>query len=301
MKVALESLPTIGSTVVSQTTMSNGGSVWAITFLTNFGEEGKYGPIDSLTVSTDPDDSPQIFVTDAWGSSGSSLLGTGVRLTVKEEIHAFKGFEQQTIKTQCATSSGIMDGHFAVSVDGVRIGDIMHDASVLDLKLELENIPSIGEVKVTRSKVSGVNSFQWTAIFIEKLGNVPLLNVHDHLTCSDGSAGPLIYITETTQGVLPTMDGPFHGEIELDVESLNQGSTGSFVHTVDNLMRGLPYHLRVSAWNGAGNSYGRTQYSTPAIMTPMDKPDPPLSVEMTSIDNSTIQINWNAALNEVRI
>ena len=95
------------------------------------------------------------------------------------------------------------------------------------------------------------------------------------------------------------MDGSFAGEIELDVDSLQQmDSTGDFVHVVDDLMRGMPYHLRVSAWNGAGDSYGRAQYSTPAILTPMDKPDPPSSVEMTSIDDSSIQISWNAALNK---
>ena len=300
VKVALESLPTIGSTVVSQRHMSN-GSIWAITFLTNLGDEGKFGPIDTLSVSTDPDDLPHMFVTDTMGSPGPSLLGTGARLIVKEEISAFKGFEHQIITTQCTTSVGIMDGYFAISVDGVRTIDIPHDASVLDLKLELENIPSIGEVKVTRRRTTGIgiNSFQWAIIFVEKLGNVPLLKIHDHLTCSDGSATPLIYITEATQGVLPKMDGSFAGEIELDVDSLQQmDSTGDFVHVVDDLMRGMPYHLRVSAWNGAGDSYGRAQYSTPAILTPMDKPDPPSSVEMTSIDDSSIQISWNAALNK---
>jgi len=299
MKVALESLPTVGSTVVSQKQMSN-GSIWAITFLTNLGDESVFGPIDSLTVSTDPDDSPEMFVTDTMGSSGSSLLGTGARLIVEREISAFKGFEQQMITTQCTTSVGIMDGYFAVSVDGVRTNDIPHDASALDLKHELENISSIGEIKVTRSKLSdGINSFRWSIIFVEMLGNAPLLNVHDHLTCSDGSATPLIYITETAQGVLPKMDGLFAGETEIDVESLHQMiSTRDFVHIVDDLVRGMPYHLRVSAWNGAGDSYGRAQYSIPAILTPMDKPDPPSSVEMFSIDNYSIQISWNAALNK---
>ena len=299
MKVALESLPTIGSTVVSQRHMPN-GSIWAVTFLTNLGDGSKFGPIDSLTVSTDPDDSAEMFVTDTMESSGSLLLGTGARIIVTEEVSAFKGFEQQLITTQCTTSGGIMSGYFAISVDGVRTSDIPHDASALDLKHELENISSIGEVKVTRSMSSdGINSFHWSIMFVEKLGNVPLLNVHDHLSCSDGSATPLIYITEATQGILPRMNGPLAGETEIDVESLDRmDSTGDFVYVVNDLMRGMPYHVRVSAWNGAGDSYGRAQYSTPAILTPMDKPDPPSSVEMIAIDNSSIQISWNAALNK---
>jgi len=299
MKVALESLPTIGSTVVSQRHMPN-GSIWAVTFLTNLGDGRKFGPIDSLTVSTDPDDSAEMFVTDTMESSGSLLLGTGARIIVTEEVSAFKGFEQQLMTTQCTTPGGIMSGYFAISVDGVRTSDIPHDASALDLKHELENISSIGEVKVTRSMSSdGINSFHWSIMFVEKLGNVPLLNVHDHLSCSDGSATPLIYITEATQGILPRMNGPLAGETEIDVESLDRmDSTGDFVYVVNDLMRGMPYHVRVSAWNGAGDSYGRAQYSTPAILTPMDKPDPPSSVEMIAIDNSSIQISWNAALNK---
>ena len=300
MKVAIESLPTIGSTVVTHRSVLN-GAIWAITFLTNVCDEGKFGPLDLLTVSADPEDSPQMFVADTLGSSGTSLLGTGVRLVVKEEMTAFKGFEQQKITTQCATPAGTLDGHFAISVDGVRTSDISHDASALDLKHELENISSVGEVKVIRSQMTtnGINSFQWTIIFIEKLGNVPMLNVHDYLTCSDGSVTPLIYITETVQGVLPKMDGSaFDGEVELTVESIPMDSTGNFVHLVDDLTDGMPYHIRVSAWNGAGDSYGRTQYSTPAIIAPIDKPDPPSPVDMTSIDNSTIQISWNSALNK---
>ena len=296
MKVALESLPTVGSTVVSHKSMSN-GVVWAITFLTNVGDEGGtlFGPIESLSVSIDPDDSPDEFVTDTIGISGPSLLGTGARLVVKEEASAFKGFEQQRITSQCSTSAGIIDGHFAISVDGVRTQDISHDASALDLKLELEKISSTGEVKVTRRKIHDrINSFQWTIIFVEKLGNVPLLSIHDHLTCSDVSSAPLIFITEDVQGILPEMDGQLAGEIELDASTY----TGDITHIQDDLMRGMSYHFQVSAWNGAGDSYGRVQHSTPAVLTPMDKPDPPSSVEMTSIDNSTVQISWNSVLNK---
>ena len=78
-----------------------------------------------------------------------------------------------------------------------------------DLKLELESIVSLGTVQVIRRTVQdGINAFQWTIIFIDRLGNVPLLDVHDHLTCSDGSGSPLIFMTETAQGLLPRMDGP---------------------------------------------------------------------------------------------
>ncbi|KAL9189871.1 hypothetical protein ACHAXT_009546 [Thalassiosira profunda] len=291
LKLALEALPTVGSAVVSRGALSN-GFVWAVTFLTNRGHLSQYGPIELLGVSTDAADLPSAFVAD---TQGGSLLGTGARIVVNEEVTAFKGYEQQTLTTQCATSGGILGGHFALSFEGVMTTEIPPDASHHRVKSELENIASVGTVKVARRKIHDrVNAFEWTVVFLDRLGNVPLLDVHDHLTCSDASAGPHIYVTETVQGVLPRMDGPLSGSVELD--AADYAADEGIAHTIGGLLRGMQYHFRVSAWNGAGDSYGRTQHSLPAILVPMDRPDPPLSVEMTSIDNSTLRVSWDASL-----
>ena len=178
--------------------------------------------------------------------------------------------------------------------EGARTNEIPFDASESDLKLQLESIASLGTVHITHQKIhDSINAFQWTVIFINRLGNVPLLDVHDHLTCSDGSGSPLVFVTENVQGLLPRMDGPFAGEVELNALDY---ADGDIVYIVGGLMRGMPYHFMVSAWNGAGGSYGRKQYSSPSTMLPMDRPDPPSSIEMSSIDDCTIQINWDAAL-----
>ncbi|KAL7537092.1 hypothetical protein ACHAXR_007581, partial [Thalassiosira sp. AJA248-18] len=294
IKLELESLPTVGSTIVSRESITN-GFAWAITFLTNHGNLSKYGPIESLMVSADPAALPHAFVTDTLGTSGTSLLGTGARLVVHDEVSAFKGYEQQTLTTQCATSGGILGGHFALSLYGARTNQIPFNALASELKIELEIVVSVGTVKVIRRTMNdSINAFQWTVIFVDRLGNVPLLDVHDHLTCSDGSGSPLIFATENTQGLLPQMDGPYAGEVEL--YALDYTDKNPLVHSIEGLMRGVPYHFRVSAWNGAGESYGKTQYSTPSIMVPMDRPDPPSAVEMSSIDDSTIEITWDAAL-----
>jgi len=292
MKLALESLPAVGSTTVSRESMPN-GITWAITFLTNRGYLSKYGPIESLKVSTDPAALPQMFVTDTLGALGSSLAGTGARLVVSDEVSALKGYEQQTLDAQCATSGGILGGYFALSLDGVRTNNVPFDVLAFDLKSQLEKIASLGMVKVIRR--TNINAYQWTVVFLDRLGNIPLLDVHDHLTCSDGSGSPLIFVTETAQGSLPRMDGPYAGEVELNALDYTGGDE-IIVHTIGGLMRGMPYHFRVSAWNGAGESYGKTQYSAPSIMVPMDSPDPPSSIEMSSIDDATIQISWDAAL-----
>lgn len=72
-----------------------------------------------LTVSIDPADSLDLFVSDTLGRPGITLLGTESRLVVTKEVTAFKRFEQQTLTAQCDSSEGILGGHFTVSVDGV--------------------------------------------------------------------------------------------------------------------------------------------------------------------------------------
>ena len=295
MKLALESLPTLGSIVVSRDTTSS-GYTWAITFLTNRANIGdKYGPIDSLRVSTDPSALASTFVTDtaleSLGTNARSLYGTNARLVITEEVTAYMGYEQQTLTTQCDTPTGIMSGRFALSVDGVMTNDISFDVSPSDLKTDLEPILSIGTVQVNRRIIhDSINSFEWTIIFLDRLGNVPLISVHDdELACSDGSAGPLMYSIETVQGVLPTMDGPFAGEIDLNAQDYVDET--DIVFSVGNLVRGMPYHFQVSAWNEVGG--GESQYSSPSIMIPMDKPDTPTSVDIKSIDDKTLQIGWD--------
>jgi len=87
---------------------------------------------------------------------------------------------------QCATHGGILGGYFALSLEGARTNEIPFNAMASDLKLALKSIVSPGTVQVIHRTVQdGINAFQWTIIFIDCLGNVPLLDVHDHLTCSD--------------------------------------------------------------------------------------------------------------------
>ena len=46
--------------------------------------------------------------------------------------------------------------------------------------------------------------------------------------------------------------------------------------TITGLKKGVSYHVRVSAWNGVGDQYGKTMYSTPALAEPASSPEPPV-------------------------
>ncbi len=294
LKIALESLPTVGSVSVSRDSYSN-VIIWIITFRVNLSNVDTFGPIELLSVSADPSALPFMFGTNILGVSGSSISGTDVRLEVKEEVTAYKGFEQQTLTTQCESSLGVLGGTFALSFEGSRTNEIPFNVSASDLTLNIETIPFIGSVKAVRRKIIGSkNSFQWTIIFLDRLGNVPLFEVHNRLTCSDGSGAARIFVTETVQGVLPRMDGPYSGRVELNATAYADGR--DILHSVGGLLRGMTYHFRVSAWNGAERSYGNHQYSIPSLMAPMGNPDPPSTVEMSSIDDSTIYISWDCSL-----
>ena len=79
--------------------------------------------------------------------------------------------------------TGVLGGHFSLSLDGETTDNIAFDASALDVKFELEKIASVGKIKVTRRQLQD-ESFEWTITFLDSIGNIPLLSVNDYLTCS---------------------------------------------------------------------------------------------------------------------
>jgi hypothetical protein len=86
----------------------------------------------------------------------------------------------------------------------------------------------------------------------------------------------------------------YSGFVEIDAEG---GDDINYI--VDELIPEMAYHVRVSAKNEVG--YGSSQYSTPAIMTPVDRPEPPISVELRAVDNSTLDVRWNDPLSKHQV
>eukprot|EP00957_Ditylum_brightwellii_P021242 1602175-Ditylum_brightwellii.AAC.1 len=140
---------------------------------------------------------------------------------------------------------------------------------------------------------NGINAFQWTVIFTEKLGNIPLLGVSDQITCSDGTTKLRIFTSEQITGMLPDLDGPQSGQVEIRAQDI---SDDMIRYTIGALKRATKYHVRVSAWNGIGFTYGSSQYSIPAIVSPTGIPDPPLSVMILPIDEKSLEISWSKGL-----
>jgi hypothetical protein len=292
MKLAIESIPPVGSVIVTRKPLTD-GIKWAVTFLTNLGHENEFGPIPLLEVSADPNESSILFASEITGYPGSTLLGTGSKIVVAQEVTAFGGFEQQMLTAHCSSPSGILAGYFTVSHNGRRTNNIAFDSSAETLKQELEAL-HMGAIKVLRQIVPDrSNSFKWTVIWMENLGNVKLLEVQDYLTCTDGSARPFIFVTEVIQGQLPHMQGLYSGFVEINA------SDDNIDYVVGGLMSGMPYHIGVSAKNEVG--YGSSQYSTPAVMVPMDHPEPPTSVELRAVDNSTLDVRWNDPLSKHQV
>ena len=54
--------------------------------------------------------------------------------------------------------------------------------------------------------------------------------------------------------------------------------------------------MRVAAWNGVGNTYGLTQYSTPAIAVPATEPESPTEVKVVAASGTQLNVSWAPAV-----
>jgi len=289
MKIALEELPTIGSVSISMHERNN-GQIWLITFLTNFGDDAWFGNIPLIAVSVSGDDSKALFTQDTFGTNGT-LTGTNVRLVVKSHVQAFKGFEQQSIETFCSTDIGILTGSFQLSFNGQATRLLEHNISASSLEKALEDLNNVLDVIVTRKHMSQTKrTFQWNIIFVEHLGNVPLLSAHDHLICSNGKPDSHIIVKERITGSFPNME---HSDF---IEIIPHARDRFLNQRVDNLHLESAYHFKVSAWNGVGNSYGPSMHCKPAIVFPIGVPDSPSNILVTPVDNSRLEVSWTAPL-----
>lgn len=115
----------------------------------------------------------------------------------------------------------------------------------------------------------GINTYDSKIIFLENLGNLPLLKVQSNLIYDEGTSVATVFVSENSPGLLPEMNGPQYDIIEMNVTNTHNSKVS---HIIDGLKTGNRYHFRISSWNGIGLKYGRTQYSTPAISKPISHP-----------------------------
>jgi len=92
--------------------------------------------------------------------------------------------EEQVITIQaCDDANEVSGGYFTLTFENETTNDLSFDASALDVKLELEQLSTIGSVQVTRDELQD-DAYEWVITFLDRFGNVPLIQVVDSLTCT---------------------------------------------------------------------------------------------------------------------
>ena len=170
-----------------------------------------------------------------------------------------------------------------LTVDGQSTGPLAHDVTSEKLKATLENLGHVGIVNVFRKNVG--NGFRWTIIFLSKLGMVAPIACDNSLLTGTGT--PTCTTEQTVPGMLPLFDSNLANYAEINVTS--DQSKLSFV--IEGLSSVASYHVRVSGWNGVGDSYGLTQYSTPATLSPAMLPGKPQGVTWDVVSDTELELN----------
>ena len=120
------------------------------------------------------------------------------------------------------------------------------------------------------------SGMQWRLVFRSAAGNVPLVGVDSKGLRSTVLAASITADSSVLQtGYQPAMDSSLRRELVLTGDELtaaNSDPEGLVRATIPHLESGEAYHVRVSAFNGIGNTYGSARYSTPAVNVP-SQPD----------------------------
>merc|ERR1711988_2052987 len=193
-------------------------------------------------------------------------------------------------------------GSFKIRRDGQSTPALAPDISAGDMKKALSGLRGVGKVFVTR-KVRGATAdgkfvkYSWIVVFLEKLGNQPSLVSDDRLlTCSElGIQFGVVIEDEYRVGLRPLLDSGNKGEMILSGDDI----AGDIISVeIPNLIRGEGYHVRVSAWNGVGYSYGLTQFSTPAVQYPAEAPDSPAYVLALPASSTELNVSFIPPLSD---
>ena len=119
-----------------------------------------------------------------------------------------------------------------------------------------------------------------------KLGTVAPISCDNSLLT--GSGTPTCNTKQTIPGTLPLFDSSLASYAEIYPKA---GQT-KFSYVIGDLSSVASYHVRVSAWNGVGDSFGLTQYSTPPTMSPATLPGKPQGVSWDVISDTELALKW---------
>ena len=127
--------------------------------------------------------------------------------------------EQQLVETR-ATSD--VTGTFALSFRGQRTAPLAHDVSPEVLQRELQALPTVGAVAVTRSDApAGSFGYSWTVSFANNVGDLPPLAAHGEGLYVAGAPAPSVLAAgaELFKGDVPAFDQGTVGMLVLPLGS----------------------------------------------------------------------------------
>jgi hypothetical protein len=290
MITALENIPSVGQVLVTRVEeQATFGYQWSITFLNSEWYSGgvKYYDMPLLTLSNVEGTQTSAFSGVISSSTTlSTFTGTAGSVTASRLVAAMSGFEQQSLTIQ--TSSGLISGTFAISSGLISTSYLDSTASVEEIRAALLLLP-IGDVIVRRSNSVLGDGFTLFVIFVEMLGNNAELTVDvRNMRSSDGSATVSASFTSPVAGSLPVLGSQYFGNQIVDVLD----ETMSLVYTIPNLSNGLHYYVRVSAYNGAGATYGASANGFPILIETSKAPTQVGAVVLTAISDDSLKLSW---------
>jgi len=287
----LEQIPTVGDVIVSRSeAIDQHGFSWSVTFLDSEWWNGdKYYDVPELSLSNLDGSLVTSFSSSVSSATqGSTFGGSFGTITVASIVEAMNGFEQQAIRIEA--NAGSLQGVFSLSMGDESTSYLDVDSSEEDIQVALSALPTVGQVVVKRMNTnSALNGLQLLVVFVENLGNIPMLSADISRTFSSEASGTIsVYYEEVVSGVQPILQSQYYNYTIVPV--LNDKDIVTVV--AENLLVGVNYHVRVSAWNGANFAYGAVKGSTPAILQPAGVPGLVTETTLGVISDDSVRISW---------
>lgn len=165
-------------------------------------------------------------------------------------------------------------GTFRLSYGGENTFPLLHNSGETVVKDALEALETIGKVDVNRFENN--NGHNYFVTFLTEIGNLDIISVHDSQI-----TGPNAKV-----GAATIQDGskPLNYGVKL-IDSVSMLS-----YTIDGLVNGKKYFVRVSSKNSEG--FGGSTIAMPSPISPKEAPSAPAGVSIFPLSNSYLKVSW---------
>ena len=288
----LEAIPTVGDVHVSRSeSIDSHGFSWSVTFLNSLWWQGdNVFDVPPLLLSNVDGTLSTGFSSKILSSAtGSTFGGFNGEISVMEVVKSMAGFEQQSI-TVTSTIGQIL-GQFSLQFNGFSTPPLSVNSTEGDIASALSSLPGVGKtIVLKRNFFSTSYGFQVIVVFIETLGNLPMLSLDkSHLYTVQNSSSIHVDRQEIVVGIQPLFGSQYYNTTKIYVN----GSFESPKFDIAGLLPGVNYHLRVSAWNGANFVYGNFLGSTPAVFQPAEIASNLNDITISPTSDSSLSVSWN--------